>query len=40
MLQIIEEGSTCFSKPSEKKDTLSKVKIINAFVTGLTQNYI
>ena len=41
MSKIIGEGSTCFSKQSsEKKHTLSKVQLKNAFVTGLTQNYI
>ena len=40
MSKIIEEGPTCFSKPSSKKHILSKVQLKNAFVTGLTQNYI
>ena len=42
MSKIIEEGPTCFFKPSKKKEKhiLSKVQLKNAFVTGLTQNYI
>ena len=41
MSKIIEEEITCFSKPSsEKKHIQSKVQLKNAFVTGLTQNYI
>ena len=50
MSKIIEEGPTCFSKPSSKmtkknpkKNTqaiLSKVLFKNAFVTGLTNYYI
>ena len=41
MSKIIDEGPACFSKPSsKKKQMLSKVQLINAFVTGLTQNWI
>ena len=41
MSKIVKEGSTCFPKPSsEKKHKLSKVQLKNAFVIGLTQNYI
>ena len=41
MSKIIEEGPTYFSKQSSnKKHILSKVQLKNAFVTGLTQNYI
>ena len=40
MSKIIEEGPTCFSKPSlEEKHISSKVQFKNTFVTGLTQNY-
>ena len=41
MSKLIEEGTTCFSKPSlKKKHILNKVQLKNAFVTGLTHNYI
>ena len=41
MSKIIEEGPICFSKSSSKrKHILNKVQLKNAFVTGLTQNYI
>ena len=40
MSKTIEEQPTCFFKPSEKKHILSKAQLKNAFVTGLTQNYI
>ena len=40
MSKIIEEGPTCFPKPSKIKHILRKVQLKNALVTGLTQNYI
>ena len=40
MSKIIEEEPTCFFKPSGKEHILSKAQLKNAFVTGLTQNYI
>ena len=39
MSKKIEEGPTCFSKPSvEKKHILSKIQLKNAFVAGAAFN--